>query len=461
MQFATQMQMTPVSAIIVDRPRRQRREVSTKGLLESIRARGIMNPLVIMPSGRLVAGERRLSCAIELGLAEVPTRLVTDLSPIEAQLIELEENTKRLDLPWQDIVRAMVAIHGLYLSQDQDWTMAETAAECGVSQGLVSMYLKVGASLDEDRILACSTVREAYNLLGRRDQRAAGEALNELLETCNEIQVPKAPTLAYSEADLAGDEAFAEADILPRLPLVDLAPARPRYHPEDETIINESFLFWAPKYQGRKFNLIHCDFPYGINVFQGPQGGGTERAYEDDPEIYKRLLDCFLTHFDRFASQSCHAMFWFSEAHRDFTMAQFRERLPSVVWVRHPLIWFKSCNTGIASDARRTPRHVYETALLGYRGSRNLVKTAADCYAGPVNKQLHPSTKPEPMLKHFFSMLVDEHSEVFDPTCGSAAALRAGESLGAKRVFGMDTDTNVVGLARTELRKSRILRGAA
>ena len=44
------------------------------------------------------------------------------------------------------------------------------------------------------------------------------------------------------------------------------------------------------------------------------------------------------------------------------------------------------------------------------------------------------------MLRHFFEMLVDETSSVFDPTCGSEDGLRAAESLGATRVLGLERD---------------------
>jgi tRNA G10 N-methylase Trm11 len=65
------------------------------------------------------------------------------------------------------------------------------------------------------------------------------------------------------------------------------------------------------------------------------------------------------------------------------------------------------------------------------------------------------------MLRHFMSMLVDEHTVMLDPTCGLGSALRAAESLGASYVLGMDTDEQVVGQARMLLRQSRSMRLAS
>jgi predicted RNA methylase len=61
------------------------------------------------------------------------------------------------------------------------------------------------------------------------------------------------------------------------------------------------------------------------------------------------------------------------------------------------------------------------------------------------------------MLKHFFEMFVDEHTSVFDPTCGSGAALRAAEALGANRVLGIEADWERCEIARKALQDSRKL----
>jgi len=44
------------------------------------------------------------------------------------------------------------------------------------------------------------------------------------------------------------------------------------------------------------------------------------------------------------------------------------------------------------------------------------------------------------MLRHFMEMFVDENTTLLDPTCGSASALRAAESLGARHVLGLEKD---------------------
>lgn len=437
--------------IVVKRDERQRRELDTKGLIDSIKSLGVLQPIILKrQSFELVAGERRLLASQQLGLPDIPVRWAEDLSETEAQIIELEENIKRQDLEWQDLVRSIGRIHQLHCQLDRDWTLGETANAISLSSGAVSMYLKVFAELEDEKVVKATTIREAYNLLGRRDQRAAGEALQEILETTDSV-VPAAdtPLLVFDKnrpVPKAGPEVVQF----------------PKFLPPQETIICESFLHWVPKYTGKKFNLIHCDFPYGVNLFGGPQSGRNHSdTYSDTKDIYVALLECLCTHLDKVMAISGHMMFWYSQKHHDLTMDTFRRLAPSLSFNPFPLIWTKSDNAGIASDVRHGPRHIYETCLLATRGNRNVVKVVSDSYPAPTDKRFHVSTKPEPMLKHFMSMLVDDNTTMFDPTCGSASSIRAAEELGARRCFGMDIDEQCVGVARHALKTARSLRSAS
>src|SRR5687767_12155867 len=97
-----------VSSIIVDRAGRQRRELrDIDKLAESIQRIGLIQPIVITGDGVLVAGERRLTAVRQLGWTHISVQFVEDLSDYELQCIELEENVKRENLPWQDEVSAL------------------------------------------------------------------------------------------------------------------------------------------------------------------------------------------------------------------------------------------------------------------------------------------------------------------------------------------------------------------
>lgn len=467
MGISNKYQRIPLDRIIVNRDERQRRKIDTKGLKESIEKRGVLQPILVslQPDGQYLLhfGERRLTASRELGLTDIPARLAGDLSQIELQIIELEENIKRQDLEWQECVQTVCQIHILYLALDPGWTQGETAHELSLTQGTISMYLQVGARMAEERVRNAGTIREAVNLLDRRDQRAAGQALEDVLGAPDLMpgEVPGTGP-AMGLADLAGQSPDDPLSIPPATPRAFLPAPAPvnLILPPDQAILQASFLEWAPQYRGLKFNLLHCDFPYGIEVFHGNRqfGGDDAAGYDDRKEVFFELLDCLCLHLDKLMSLSSHMVFWYSAKHRAQIQETFRAKAPSLEIMTHDLIWLKSDNAGVSAIVNRSPRHIYETAMLLSRGKRPLVQVKGDAYSAPTNKSLHPSTKPEPMLRHFFEMLVDENTLMLDPTCGSGASLRAAESLGAKHTLGLEIDSNYVLPARSALKTSRLLR---
>jgi hypothetical protein len=85
-------------------------------------------------------------------------------------------------------------------------------------------------------------------------------------------------------------------------------------------------------------------------------------------------------------------------------------------WDEHPLIWMRGENEGIAPDPQRRPRRCYEMAFFGWRGDRKLVKTKANIFQAPTEREVHPHEKNEAMLRHFLGMVVDSGTRLFDPS---------------------------------------------
>lgn len=490
MQLEQGATLIEISLIGIPEGRQRGRGFETQDLELSIAQNGLFHPIVIAakdpdegPGFWVRAGERRLTACRNLGHSHILARRAESLTLIEAQILELEENIKRLDIEWVERVKAVARIHELYCMQDTEWTLGETARACSLSVGIISMYASVAEALDNPRIAEAATVREAYNVIRRKEQRAAGDALQALLgapdlvdglddegdggdgDDVEPLEGSGLPSESLQEMLRPGTPGAHAAETLATLlpqrgknPLIGESGPRPAF---PESILIEDFLRWAPLYTGEKFNLLHCDFPYGVGYGTGPQSRGSEEeaAYEDTPEIYWSLMTGLCGNLDRFLSISAHVLFWTSASHGNMakTLAFFQREAPSLSWYRFPLIWAKSNNSGVASDPRQGPRHTYEVALLGTRGSRNIVKVKADLYSAPSDPTLHPSTKPVPMLKHFFEMLVDEHTQLLDPTCGSGASLRAAEALGAKRVLGLEVNPKWAEPARTALRNDRAM----
>jgi ParB family chromosome partitioning protein len=98
-------EVVPLS-VLVPQAQPRRRFENLEALAESIREKGVLQPLLVRPLGdgryAIVAGERRYRAAKMAGLAEVPVR-VLDLPEKEARLLALVENLQREDLnPYEE-----------------------------------------------------------------------------------------------------------------------------------------------------------------------------------------------------------------------------------------------------------------------------------------------------------------------------------------------------------------------
>lgn len=391
-----------VNLITVQRDTRQRKVVGpVQDLADSIRRIGLINPITINRENILIAGERRLeACKLISEDFKIPVRYVELLDPVELQLLELEENLKRSELSWQDQVRAVSNLHAILCTRTQGWTQGQTADYLGLSDTFVSQRLAILPALDDEKIAKADSITTARNIIQRETDRALDNELNDMLQLV-ESEV-KSTTKTKSK------------------------------------IFHEDFLTWTP---GAKYNFIHCDFPYGIDHQDSEQGniaGGTFDGYADSQEVYWKLLAHLCANTDNLALPSAHMMFWFSMKFYAKTIAFITENSNWTLVDERPLIWMKSDNKGIVSDVNRRPRNIYETALLFQRGDRKIITPVSNAYACPSSKTFHASEKPEPMLRHFFRMFIDDYSEVLDPTCGSGSSIRAAFELGAKRSIGLE-----------------------
>jgi ParB family transcriptional regulator, chromosome partitioning protein len=93
-----------ISDIVVRRRIREELGDLTE-LRESIRNRGLINPVVINQNRELLAGYRRLMAARELGWKEIECRTMPTRSKIEKLNIENDENIGRKNFTESEVLR--------------------------------------------------------------------------------------------------------------------------------------------------------------------------------------------------------------------------------------------------------------------------------------------------------------------------------------------------------------------
>jgi ParB family chromosome partitioning protein len=128
-------------------PRRQFENEAVSGLAESIKAQGLIQPVVVRPrlagGYELIAGERRWRAAREAGLETVPA-VVREADDRETLLLGLVENVAREDLSPVDEARAYAL-----LLDEFALSLTEVAERVGKSKPTVSNRVRL-LELPED-----------------------------------------------------------------------------------------------------------------------------------------------------------------------------------------------------------------------------------------------------------------------------------------------------------------------
>ena len=354
-------------------------------------------------------------------------------------VFEFIENKERLDLPWQDKAKAIYQIHeACCLQSSTRWHNSDTAKLLGLHPTVVGKYLQIGRTSQSTNPKLIHVIKESETL---NSAVAAIDRVNTRSNPAPKLGLGKVYTPAPAPIEPTTDY---EEDLEP----VSLGA---------QSILHADFHKWAADYIGAPFNFIHCDFPYGISYntggnFSAPADTVQMGQYDDSAEVYWELLDTLRRHEEQLIADSCHIMFWFSQSYakgetdyrknmRRLTEDYFLDSFPAAKLQSFPMIWNHS-QLQTTPDHNRYGARTYETAMLLTFGDRKIVKPVHLCceYNTPSGAKIHRSQKPIPVLRHFFSMFVDDTTTMLDPTCGSGSSVITAHQLGAPKVLGIEQD---------------------
>lgn len=410
------MNYLPLSAIRIsaDRQRQFFDPDRLADLQDSISRLGLIQPIVVSPSGELIAGERRLKCLTNLHMLGEPVKFngevippdtVPAILPGEASLlamfeIELEENLKRQDLSWQEHAAALARLAELRETQAllQDTappTVADLAEEVegrrdGFYQDKTRKTLIVSKHLNNPEVAKAKSVEDAFKILKRQEQVVSN--------TAKAVEVGKVATQDRLAA------------------------------------INANCLDWGQSWissGGPLFDIICTDPPYGMDAQSfGDAGGsyvGLTHEYQDSKEEWLTLMHRFadlswaLTKPDAHLYLACDI--------DGFHL--LRETLQSVGWRVHrtPLINAKK-------DANRVPwpqqgpRRSYELVLYAVRGTKPTTAIYSDVFETVGDENLgHGAQKPIMFWENLLRRSARPGDRVLDPFAGTGGILVAASNL--------------------------------
>lgn len=375
-----------------------------------IEPKGLLHPIVVAYGFdlgyELVAGERRLRTMMLLhkqGKAftcegqvipknHIPFTLIGDLSPEARREAELEENTVRADLTWQETQAARAELHKLRVSQhgegtrgahNKGWSMQDTAKELGLSREgssrVVRDALVLSEHMDDEEVATAKNPKEALKILKKKSIKFL---TNEL-------------------AKQLGDEAEVGLDFRN----VDLREA----------------IFTLPD---DSFDCIVTDPPYGIDA----QAFGSQtqhgHQYDDSPKALAELMQLFTSESFRIAKKQAH-LYMFCDLSYFYIHENNLEKAGWKVWPR-PLIWDKG--SGMLPVPDQGPRYTYECILYANKGYRPVTSVFPDvirCPAVDGKVSIHAAQKPVEVFENLINRCCAPGDTVFDGFAGSGTIFQA------------------------------------
>lgn len=419
---------------ITIKPERQRQEFEPNALQElknSIEERGLLHPPVLRQEADawvLVAGERRLKAIseiFELGgqftcdgevycAGIVPFTNLGNLSVLDAEEAELDENLRRKDLTWQEHAAAVARLNALRTSQKQaafaeaveqgvagellplPHTIADTAEELtghrhGSYQDTIRREIIVARHLDNPVIAKAKSADEAYKLLKREEERQRN------LDRAAEVG-------ATFNSDI--HECF-----------------------------NVDCLEWMAAHTGQ-FDVILTDPPYGMNAQDFGDGAGRlsgiEHHYDDSYESWVKLLKAWATASYLVAKPQAHA-YVFCDFDRFHELKGFMQEAGWYVF-RTPLINYKT-NSGRVPLPDQGPRRQYEIVLYAIKGKKPVTHIYPDVITSGADENMsHGAQKPVAVYQNLLQRSVRAGDLVLDCFAGSGTIFPAADSFHCKAV---------------------------
>lgn len=82
-------------------------------LKESLRTYGLLNPITLNRKYELIAGERRLQAAKQLGWTNIQANIVDNVSEVEQLEMEIEENNQRKEFTDEELLEGYKRLNRL------------------------------------------------------------------------------------------------------------------------------------------------------------------------------------------------------------------------------------------------------------------------------------------------------------------------------------------------------------
>lgn len=393
-------------------------------LAESIKDKGILQPITVNTKLELQAGGRRLAAAKLAGLTKIPALVRKSEGILDLREVELIENIFRENLNWHEEAALIAEIDRLYKEKHIAWEPTESGGmKPGWSGRRTAELLGKSVQSVANAIRLANSVEVIPELA---DYKTADDALKVIRNMEEEV-------IVQEMRDRQRD---------PNNQTLDRGLKRMLQLADSNYIIGDTFKGMAELRTGGSVSIIECDPPYGIDLTKQKRSKddvvSTVHGYQEiTAEDYPTFLTKLTTELYRVANQHCWLVFWFGPTWH----SEVRDALKTAGWQVDdiPCVWVKE--TGQTMSPELYLGRAYEPFFMCRKGSPTLMKRGRlNVFRYPgESRKYHPTERPVDLIEDVLGTLGVPASIVLVPFLGSGATIRAAYNLGMK-VFGWDSD---------------------
>jgi len=378
-------------------------------MAESLRDRGQIHPVLVDKGMQLLAGERRVLGAKQLGWETIRAEMRVGGDAVDSLEVELDENQIRKNFAWPEIANLERDIFAMKSRKDNKWSLRKQQEYRDVSKSLVGMRLQLAEALELLPELGnCETQDEAWKMYKRLEEVAVVQMLRRKVPEA----VRRAPEWAVNH--------YIVGDALDGMAAVDADTC----------------------------DLAEVDPPYGIEIdrrkARNTDGGRTTDYHEIDAKAFPPFMKEVIAQTYRLLKPNAFAVFWYGmQWHGDML-----RWLAAAKFAVNPMpaLWYKG-QSGQTAQPDVALASCYEPFFLARKGQPKMSRQGRSnvfAYA-PVSpmRKIHPTEKPLDMLSDIINTILpsDTGANILVPFLGSGVTLRAAYKAGHTG-FGFDLSQN-------------------
>lgn len=380
-----------------------------EGLIESIKDKGVLQPLLLNNKLQLRDGGRRYEAALRAGVKKVPALIRTDADDLDAIEVELICNLIRKDFTPAEQARHTKKLFDHCAAKNIDFSGRKLARMLDKSQKTVQRQLYIAEHLEQ--------IPELGTL---KTQDEIEKAIKKLHETAAVGELRRRQETSQSRG------------------MVDMLKiAKANYR------IGDCFKGMAELKTGGMIHFIELDPPYAVDLVtlrEKKQGGADDKTkkYQEIPlKEYTTFMERMARETFRVASAHAWMICWFGNMNYHLVDSALRKGGWSVGAV--PGIWAKPSGQTAAPEYNLA--NSYEPFFICRKGQPVLTKHGRSNIFSfpqvPHGEKYHPTERPAELIVELLETFCLPRSIVLVPCLGSGKTLRAAYLYGAS-AFGWD-----------------------